>query len=326
MQISAIHIHEPGGPDCMELASTQIEEPGAGEVRVRHSLIAVNFIDTYHRSGLYPMDARPITPGVEAVGVVEQIGEGVTGLSIGDRVVYLHRPPGSYTSHRNVPDGSIVKLPADVSDEQASSLMVRGLTAWYLLFRTFVVKPKHSVLIHAAAGGMGQLLGPWAKELGATVFGTVGSAEKAQTAQSLGYDEVIRYDEVSFSEEVERLTEGRGVDVVYDGVGKATFDASLDCLKRRGTMVTFGNASGPVPAIEPAVLAQKGSLFLTRPSLFDYVAEESEFREGCDAVMSVLSRGVVRAPDVTVLPLAEAARAHEMLENREVIGTLALKP
>lgn len=326
MKTSTIHIYEPGGPESMQLESSTIAEPGEGEVLVRHSLVAVNFIDTYHRSGLYPMDVRPITPGVEAVGVVEQIGERVDGFSVGDRVVYLLRPPGSYTSHRNVPTSSIIRLPSEISDEQASSLMVRGLTAWYLLFRTFAVQANHTILIHAAAGGMGQLLGPWAKEIGATVFGTAGSAEKANAAQSLGYDEVIRYDESSFADEIHRLTAGRGVDVVYDGVGKATFEDSLDCLKPRGMMVTFGNASGPVPAIEPGVLAQKGSLFLTRPSLFDYVAVESEFRAGCEAVMDVLTRGVVRAPDVTVLPLAEAARAHRMLENREVVGTLALRP
>lgn len=326
MKIARIEIDEPGAPEAMTLREHTLDALSPDAVRVRHSLIAVNFIDTYHRSGLYALDADPVVPGVEAVGVLEAVGDDVREFSVGDRVVYLHRPPGSYATHRDVPASSVVALPEEIGDEQASSLMVRGLTAWYLLFRTYPLRASSVALVHAAAGGMGLLLGAWGRELGATLYGTASTEEKVRAASDAGYAEVIRYDQRSFVDEIERLTGGRGVDVVYDGVGRATFSGSLDCVRRRGMMITFGNASGPVDPIEPAVLAQKGSLFLTRPSLFDYVADEDEFRTGCDALFEVVRRGVLAMPPVTVLPLAEAARAHRMLEAREVTGTLALKP
>jgi NADPH2:quinone reductase len=326
MKIQAVQVSEPGGPEALQLREATIDGPGDDELLIEHSLIAVNFIDTYHRSGLYPVEQQPFSPGVEAVGVVREIGDKVDGFNEGDRVAYLQGPPGSYASHRCVRESSAVKLPDGVDDEAASSLMVRGLTAWYLLHRTFAVQADHRVLIHAAAGGMGLLLGPWASAHGATVYGTASTDEKVTRARDAGYDEVIRYDQRSFVDAIDELTDGEGVHVVYDGVGKATFHDSLDCLKKRGFMVTYGNASGPVEAIEPGLLAQKGSLFLTRPSLFDYVDEPEEFQTGCKAVIDALEHGVIRMPDVQRILLSEAAKAHQMLENREVVGTVALDP
>lgn len=321
----AIRLERHGGPEVLQLVDETLPAPGSGQVRVRHTAIGLNFIDTYFRTGLYPI-SLPSGLGQEAAGVIEALGPDVSDFAVGDRVAYGTSALGAYAVERVMPTTSLVKLPPGVSDEAAAALMLKGMTAFYLTHLTHAVKPGETLLVHAAAGGVGSLLVPWAKRLGATVIGTAGSADKLAIAKASGCDHVINYREQDFVAEVRRLTGGRGVDVVYDSVGKDTFMGSLDCLHRRGLLVTYGNASGKVPAFEPVLLAQKGSLFVTRPTLAHYTATREELDTAANAVFAALQSGVIAARIDQRYPLREAAQAHADLESRRTTGTTVLVP
>jgi NADPH2:quinone reductase len=320
-----IKIAQQGGPEVMQLVEETVGAPGAGQLRVRHSAVGLNFIDIYHRAGVYKV-GLPGGLGSEAAGVVTAVGPGVSGFAEGDRVAYAGGPLGAYSQERLLPALNAVKLPGEVSEESAAALMLKGMTAWYLLHLSFAVKPGHTLLVHAAAGGVGSVLVPWAKHLGATVIGTAGSPDKAELARKAGCDHVILYRDQDFAAEVRKLTGGSGVDVVYDSVGKDTFAGSLDSLRRRGTLVTFGNASGKVPPFEPVLLAEKGSLFLTRPRLADYTATREELEAASGGLFAALGSGVIRADIGQRYPLREAARAHIELESRKTTGASLLLP
>lgn len=322
----AILVRAAGGPDTLVLGRVELPPPASGEVRVCHSAIGVDFIDVYLRTGLYPPPGYPFVPGFEATGVIEAAGQGVEGFAVGERVAYVSTSPGAYAERRNVAAAHLVRLPEGVSDELAAAALLKGLTAWYLLRRTFRVERGTRVLIHAAAGGVGSLLVQWAVHLGAEVFGTVGSDAKADRAREDGCTHPIVYTREDFVEQVRVLTGGEGVDVVYDSVGRDTFGGSLDCLRRRGMLVTFGQSSGPVPPIDPREFAARGSLFLTRPSLFDYIAERADLEEGATELFGLLAAGVLHPRIDRRLPLAEAAAAHRALEARETAGALILVP
>ncbi len=320
----AIRIHEHGGPEILRWEEVETDAPGRGEVRLRQSAIGLNYIDVYHRTGHYP-NPLPLTLGVEGAGEVTAIGEGVSDIIIGDRVAYAG-PIGSYAEERLISADRLVKLPDAISDETAAAMMLQGMTAEYLLCRTFPVGPETTLLFHAAAGGVGLIACQWAAHLGATVIGTVGSAEKAKLAKEHGCDYVINYREEDFAARVKEITSGAGVDVVYDGIGKATFPGSLDCLKPRGLWVSFGQASGPLPPIDMAILSQKGSLFATRPTLFTYIATRPELLDSANALFEVVASGAVRIPVHQRFRLAEAAEAHRALEARETTGSTILIP
>ena len=272
---SAIRIHETGGPEVLKWEEVTVGDPGPGEVRVRHAAVGLNYIDVYFRTGMYPAEP-PFTPGLEASGVIEALGDGVTDLKVGDRIAYAAPPPGAYSEARLMPADRVVKVPDGVSDELAAAMMLKGMTAHYLLRRTYRVEPGDTILFHAAAGGVGLIACQWAKHLGATVIGTVGSDAKAELAAAHGCDHPIVYTRENFVERVKSITDGAGVPVVYDSVGKDTFMNSLDCLRPLGTMVLFGASSGPVEPFDPALLAPKGSLFLTRPTLMTYTAKRDD--------------------------------------------------
>lgn len=318
-------MHRHGGPEVLSWEEVAVAEPGPGQVLLRHTAIGVNFIDTYHRTGLYPL-ALPEVLGMEAAGVVEELGAGVASLSVGQRVAYAGGPIGAYCERRVITAERLVPLPDAISDVEAAAVMLKGMTAEYLLCRTFPVRPGHVVLVHAAAGGVGLLLCQWAKHLGATVLGTVGSDEKAEIAKRNGCDYPIVYTRESFVERVREITGGTGVHVVYDSVGRATWEGSLDCLAPRGMMVSFGNASGPVEPISPLVLSAKGSLFLTRPSLMAYTATREELLESSARLFEVVTKGAVRITVSRTYRLAEAAQAHRDLEARRTTGSLVLLP
>ncbi len=299
--------------------------PAAGEALVRHTAVGVNFIDTYHRSGLYPVPL-PATIGMEAAGVVEAVGAGVEEVRQGDRVAYAGGPIGAYAERRLIAAQRLVPLPDSVSDETAAATMLKGMTAQYLLRQTYPVKPGDVILFHAAAGGVGLLACPWAKRLGATVIGTVGSDEKAALARAHGCDHVIVYTREDFPARVREITGGRGVRVVYDSVGAATWEGSLASLQPRGLMVSFGNASGAVPPFSPLVLSAKGSLYLTRPTLMAYTATRAELLACAAELFAALAERIVEAVVSRRYPLAEAARAHADLESRRTVGSLVLLP
>jgi NADPH:quinone reductase len=322
----AIRIHNHGGPEVLTWEPVVLADPGPGQVRVRHTAVGLNFIDTYHRSGLYPVPALPTGLGMEAAGIVEALGEGVDQLSVGDRTAYACQPLGAYSEARVMPAEKLVRLPDEVPDQTAAAVMLKGLTAHYLLRRTFPVKPGDIVLVHAAAGGVGLLLCQWACALGATVIGTVGDEPKARLAALHGCHHPIVYTRENFVEEVRTITCGKGVDVVYDGVGQAVFLPSLDCLRPLGMLVTFGNASGPAPAIEPALLSSKGSLFLTRPSLAHYTATRAELIAGAGELFEILRQGSVKVEIGQTYPLRDAAKAHGDLEARRTTGSSLLLP
>lgn len=325
MQVFAIVAHENGSPDVMRWESIDLAPPGAGEVRVRHTAVGLNFIDTYYRSGLYPAKL-PIGLGSEGAGVVEGIGPGVTGIAEGDRVAYATGPLGSYSEARNIAASFLVKIPAGIDDAIAAASLLKGMTAEYLIRRTHAVSAGETILVHAAAGGVGLFLCQWAKHIGATVIGTVGHREKVKLARDHGCDHVILYGEEDVAARVRDLTGGKGVRVVYDSVGKDTFATSLDCLRTRGLMVSFGNSSGPVPPIEPRLLAQKGSLFFTRPTLFSYVETREELEESAGALFDAMAQGLLRVHVAQTYPLREAARAHRDLEARKTTGSTVLLP
>jgi NADPH2:quinone reductase len=321
----AVRIHETGGPEVLVCEEVQLGDPGPGEVRVRQTAIGLNFIDTYHRSGLYPLPTLPAVLGREAAGVVETTGPGVTEFAPGDRVAYP-MSAGAYAAERNIGAHEIVPLADDVDDRTAAAMMLKGLTAHYLLRRTYRVGKGDAVLIHAAAGGVGLIACQWAKCLGATVIGTVGSEEKAELARGHGCDYPVVYTSEDFLERVKEITGGDGLPVVYDSVGQATFEKSLDCLAPLGTMVSYGQSSGPVEPFSPGILATKGSLFLTRPTLATYVAKREDLVRASQELFEVVADGSVRIEVRQTYPLAEAERAHRDLEARRTTGSTILIP
>jgi len=318
----AIRVHETGGPEVLRWEEVDVGEPGAGQVTLRQEAAGLNYIDVYHRIGLYPQPL-PFTPGVEGAGVVETVGPGVTGLKAGDRVAYAG-PTGGYAEVRVIDADRLVNLPNSISCEQAASMMLKGMTAHMLLRSVHRVEPGETILIHAAAGGVGLIVCQWAKALGAIVIGTVGSDEKAELARAHGCDHPIVYTRQDFAAEVERITEGKKLPVVYDSVGKDTFLKSLDCLRPRGLMVSFGNASGPVDPVPPGILAQKGSLFLTRPTLFHYIADRAELEVAARELFDVVESGKVRIEIKQRFALKDAAEAHRALEARKTSGSTIL--
>jgi NADPH2:quinone reductase len=322
----AIRIHENGGPEVLKYEDYDPGRPAAGEVLIEHKAIGLNFLDVYYRTGLYPAPAGfPLIPGNEGAGVVLETGAGVEDLKRGDRVAYTG-PLGAYSEQRVIAADKLVKLPDAISDEQAAGMMLKGMTAEYLLRRTFKVKKGDTILFHAAAGGVGLIAGGWAKHLGATVIGTVGSDEKVELARRHGYDHVINYRTRDFVAEVKKITDGKLCDVVYDSVGKDAFPASLDCLKPLGMWVSFGQSSGSVPPFNMGILAQKGSLFATRPTLFTYIAKRSDMEESANALFDVVSKGIVEISVNQKYRLADAAGAHRALEARKTTGTTVLLP
>lgn len=321
----AIRIHQTGGPEVLNWDEVALVEPGEGEVRLRHEAVGLNYIDTYHRCGMYPL-TMPSGIGLEGAGVVEIVGPGVTELVPGDRVAYAGGPIGAYAEVRNIPADRLLKLPDAISCEQGAAMMLQGLTAQYLLRRTYRVQPGDTILIHAAAGGVGLIVCQWAKALGATVIGTVGSDEKAALAKAHGCDHPIVYTRENFAERVKEITGGAGCAVVYDSIGKDTFMASLDCLRPLGMMVLFGAASGAVPPVDLQVLAQKGSLFVTRPTLFTYAAKRADLVAMANDLFDVVMSGKVKIEVNQRYPLSEAVRAHTDLEARRTTGSTILLP
>ncbi len=320
----AVRFHKTGGPEVLQLEDVQVGEPGQGQACVRHTAIGVNFIDTYQRSGLYPMQL-PATAGNEGAGVVEAVGPGVTSVKAGDRVAYTGQV-GSYSEKRLLPADRLVKIPEGISDEQAASMMLKGMTVQYLVHRTYAVKAGDTVLWHAAAGGVGLIACQWLKALGATVIGTVGSDAKAKRAKAHGADHVINYSTENFVERVKAITGGKGVPVVYDSVGKSTWEGSLDCLRPLGMMVFFGNASGPVPPLNTGLLAQKGSLYVTRPTLMTYTASRADLEMTSKSLFDVVKSGKVKIEISARYKLADAAQAHRDLEGRKTTGSVILLP
>ncbi len=323
--IAAIRIAETGGPDVLRAERVALPEPGAGEIRIRHAAVGVNYIDTYHRSGLYPVPL-PSGIGLEGAGIVEAVGAEAGDWREGDRAVYCTGPIGAYAEAHVVKADRAVRLPDGLSPEIAAASLLKGLTAQYLIRQTHRVEPGETVLFHAGAGGTGQIAVQWLKALGATVIATAGGEEKCALVRALGADHVIDSRAEEIAPRVRAITGGAGVPVVYDGVGRDTFEASLDSLAPRGLMVSFGNASGPVGPVDPGVLAQKGSLFLTRPTLFHYVPTRETLQAAADELFAVLLDGTVRVAEPAVYPLAEAARAHADLEGRKTTGSIILRP
>jgi NADPH2:quinone reductase len=308
----------------LQVDDVQVGEPGQGQVRIRHTAIGVNFVDTYQRSGLYPMQL-PAVGGNEAAGVVEAVGAGVTDLKAGDRVTYTGLP-GSYCETRLVPADRMVKLPQGITEEQAASMLLKGLTVHYLIFSTYAVKKGDTVLWHAAAGGVGLIACQWLKALGVNTIATAGSAEKLALAKAHGADHLINYSTENFVEKVKAITGGKGVPVVYDGVGKTTWEGSLDCLRPRGLMVTFGNASGAVPPVNLGILSSKGSLFVTRPTLATHIASRADLVERSNSLFDVVKSGKVKIETTAKYKLADAAQAHRDLEGRKTTGSVVLIP
>lgn len=324
--MKAIVVSTHGGPEVLEWRDQPIGDPGQGEVRIRHEAVGLNFIDVYFRTGLYPApNGLPLIPGNEGAGIVTAVGAGVSSLREGDRIAYAG-PIGAYAQERVIAADRLVKVPDGIGLDVAAGMMLKGMTAEYLLRRTYAVKAGDVILFHAAAGGVGLIAGQWAKSLGATVIGTVGSAEKAALAAANGYDHVINYRDEDFVARVKDITGGKGVDVVYDSVGKDTFPGSLDCLRPRGLWASFGQSSGPIAPVNIGILSQKGSLFATRPTLFTYIASRADLEMSAAALFDVVSSGTVKIEVNQRYPLAEAARAHADLEGRRTTGTTVLLP
>jgi len=321
----AIRIHQTGGPEALNWEAVDVPAPAAGEATVRHHAVGLNFIDTYHRTGLYPLPL-PSGVGLEGAGVVEAVGAGVTEVKVGDRVAYAGGPVGAYAEVRNIPAHRLLRLPDAIAFDTAAAMMLQGLTAAYLLRRTYRVQPGDAVLIHAAAGGVGLIACQWAKALGATVIGTVGSPAKAELAKAHGCDHVINYSTENFTQRVREITGGEGVPVVYDGVGKDTFMGSLDCLRPLGMMVTYGNASGPVPPLDLLLLSQKGSLFVTRPTIMSYTAKRADLEALGAELFDIVTSGKVRIEVNQTYALKDAAQAHCDLEARKTTGSTVLLP
>lgn len=319
-----VRIHQNGGPEQMKWEEAAVANPGPGEVRVRNTAVGLNYIDTYHRSGLYPLPL-PLVLGSEGAGVVEAVGPRVKEFKVGDRVAYA-QPIGAYAEVLIRPVARLVKIPAGIKDETAAAMMLKGMTAWYLCRRTYRVKKGDTIVVHAAAGGVGQILCQWARHLGATVIGTVGSDEKVALAKKVGCKHVVVMSRESLPERVKAITKGKGVPVVYDGVGKDTFMASLDCLSPLGLMVSFGNASGAVAPVNIGILAQKGSLFLTRPTLVNYTSAREDLLTAARELFAVVKKGAVKITINQRYPLRDAAQAHRDLESRKTTGSTVLLP
>ncbi len=320
----AIVIHKQGGPEEMRWEEIDVGAPGPGQVRLKQTAIGLNYIDCYHRSGLYPLE-MPSGIGMEAAGVVEALGDGVSGLAVGDRVAYAGPPPGSYTEERNMAASSVVKLPDSIGDETAAAMMLQGMTVQYLIRRTHNVQAGETVLFHAAAGGVGLIACQWLKQLGATVIGTVGSDEKAELAKAHGCDHTIVYTRENFVDRVKEITDGAGVPVVYDAVGADTYPGSLDCLSPLGLFVSFGNASGPIANFDPGLLAAKGSLFFTRPTLMTYTAKREDLVASANDLFDAVAKGV----NIEInqrFALKDAAQAHRDLEARKTTGSTIFLP
>ena len=322
----AIVLSETGGPENLRWQEVTVGEPGPGQVRLRHTAIGLNFIDVYHRTGLYPLPSLPAVIGLEAAGIVEAVGPGVSDLAAGTRVAYASPPAGAYAEIRLMPADRLVVLPDGIDDAHAAAMMLKGMTAEYLLCRTYKVKAGDTILVHAASGGVGLIVCQWAKHLGVQVIGTVGSDAKAELARAHGCDHPIVYTRENFVDRVKALTGGAGVAVVYDSVGKDTFMGSLDCLAPMGMMVSFGNASGAVPAFEPGILSAKGSLFLTRPTLMTYTAKRADLVASARALFEVVLKGAVTIEINQRYPLRDAAQAHRDLEARKTTGSTLLMP
>ncbi|HVP08980.1 MAG TPA: quinone oxidoreductase [Burkholderiales bacterium] len=320
----AVRYHKQGGPEVLQYDDVQVGDPGPGQVRIRHTAIGVNFVDTYQRSGLYPMQL-PQVAGNEGAGVIEAVGAGVADLKSGDRVCYTGLP-GSYCETRLVPADRMVKLPQGISEEQAASMLLKGLTVHYLIFTTYPVKKGETVLWHAAAGGVGLIACQWLKALGVTTIATAGSAEKLALAKAHGADHLINYSTENFVEKVKAITGGKGVPVVYDSVGKTTWEGSLDCLRPRGLIVSFGNASGPVPPVNLGILSTKGSLYVTRPTLATHIASRADLVERSNALFEIVKSGKVKIETTKKYKLADAAQSHRDLESRKTTGSVILTP
>jgi len=325
MKTHAIRLSEFGDADKLRWEEIDLAPPGPGEVQIQNRAVGVNFIDIYHRTGLYP-NPLPSGLGLEGAGVVEAVGSGVADFKPGDRVAYCASPIGAYAEARNYPAKNLVSLPADIDEKRAAGMMLKGMTVEFLIRRAYAVKPGEWVLFHAAAGGVGSIACQWLNHLGARVIGTAGSAAKAALALAHGAHHVLDYRKDDWVTRVREITGGAGVSVVFDGVGKDTFLPSLDCLKPRGMMVTFGNASGPAPAISPLLLSQKGSLYLTRPTLGHYTATREELVDSARALFDVVRGGAVKIEIGATYPLKEAARAHEALAARKTTGSTILLP
>jgi len=323
--VKAIRVHAPGGPEVMQLEDVEVGEPGPGQARIRHTVIGLNYIDVYHRSGLYPMPG-PFGVGMEGAAIVEAIGDGVSHLAVGDRVAYADAPPGSYSEARLMGADRLVKVPDTISDETAAAMMLKGMTVEYLVHRTFEVKEGMTVLFHAAAGGVGLIAGQWLKALGVRAIGTAGGPEKCELAKAHGFAEVIDYNSEDFEARTKELTDGKGVPVVYDSIGASTWEKSLNCLAPRGMFVNFGNASGPVPAFDPGKLAAGGSLYMTRPSLMVYNAARADLELSAGRLMDMVGSGKVKIEVNQRYALADAVQSHKDLEGRKTTGSTVLMP
>ena len=322
----AIRIHRTGGPDAMQWEDVDVGAPGPGEIRIRHEAVGLNYIDVYFRTGLYPAPSLPFSPGMEGAGVVEAVGDGVDSLAAGDRVAYAAPPVGAYAEERLMPAEKVVKVPAGIDSRQAAAMMLQGMTVEYLLRRTYPVQPGDTILFHAAAGGVGLIACQWARHLGATVIGTVGSDEKAELARTHGCDHAIVYTRENFAERVREITNGAGVPVVYDAVGRDTFEGSLDCLRPRGMLVSFGQSSGKIDPFDVGILSARGSLYITRPTLMTYTASRADLENSAQALFDVVGRGAVHITVNQTFALAEAASAHRALESRRTTGSTILMP
>jgi NADPH2:quinone reductase len=324
--VGRVVVERLGGPDVLAWDEHELPPPGNGEVRVRHAAVGLNFVDVYFRTGLYAGPELPFVPGMEASGVVEAVGPGVSGVAVGDRVAYACRPLGAYAEARLIPADRLVRVPPGVELRTAAAAMLKGMTAEYLLFRTFPVERGQTILVHAAAGGVGLILCQWAKHLGATVIGTVGSDEKARLARDNGCDHPIVYTRENVAERVRAITQGKGVPVVYDSVGRDTFSASLDSLAPRGLFVSYGQSSGELASLDPQLLSAKGSLFFTRPTMMNYTASREDLVLSSGRLFDAIERGVVSIHVGQTYPLRDAARAHRDLEARKTTGSTLLLP
>ena len=323
--MKAVEINKTGGPEVLDVKDISLDKPGPDQVTIEQKAIGLNYIDTYHRSGLYPLKL-PIGLGLEGAGIITDVGENVKDFKVGDKISYAGIPLGSYSSHRNYPTKNLVKVPDGIDLEIAATLMTKGLTTFYLLHKTYPVKSGETILFHAAAGGVGQIFGQWAKSLGCTVIGTVGSDEKVNIAKENGYDHVINYNKENFAKKVLEITDGKGVPVVYDGVGKDTFAGSIECLKIRGMLVSFGNSSGPLSDIDVRKMIQPKGLYFTRPSMGQYLGTKDEIKEGTDKLFEKIKLGQIKVKIFKKYKLEDAIQAHKDLEARKIIGPAIIVP